>query len=66
MKIKKLEDLNFKVTGNWYLRDNILYVEIKKSMPGSWGMSFTSFKYLSENRIFNMIGDSEWQIGQMN
>lgn len=47
----KIENLNKLVTGNWYIRKGILYIEVKRFSEGAFGMKMVSFKYISEERI---------------
>ena len=59
MKIQSIKDINKKVTGNWFIRNNLMYIEIRKVSRAAYGIPFTSYKYISENKIFKMIGDNE-------
>jgi len=58
---KDWTNLNKKVTGNWYIRNNIMYVEIKRAGRATYGsLPLITFKYYSEkNKIFNVLGDNE-------
>ena len=48
----KLENLNKIVTGNWYIRNNLLYIEIKrKGREVQYSIPIVNFKYISEERI---------------
>jgi len=57
----KVEEANKRVTGNWYVRNDEIFIEIKqfpKARP--YTLPLVTFKYISENKI-------EWpQNGQMN
>jgi hypothetical protein len=48
MKIKTLNEL---VTGNWYIRNDRLYIEYKRFSPNAFGMNLVSFKYISEEKV---------------
>jgi hypothetical protein len=48
MKVEKLNDL---VTGNWYIKNNILHIEYKRFTEGAFGIQMTYFNYISEERI---------------
>ena len=47
----KVEKLNKLVTGNWYVRNDLLYIEYRRYSEGAFGMPFTTFKYISEEKI---------------
>jgi hypothetical protein len=48
MKIKTLNEL---VTGNWYIRNDRLYIEYKRFSPNAFGVNLVSFKYISEEKV---------------
>jgi len=56
---KGWKKLNRKITGNWYIRDNIMYVEMKRAGKATTNaLPLVMFKYYSEeHKIFNILGD---------
>jgi len=53
MKSKKSWiNLNKKVTGNWYIRNGIMYIEIKRAGRATTNaLPLVIFKYISEYKI---------------
>jgi len=48
----EIEKVNEKVTGNWYIRDGIMYIEVKrKTKDNAHSIPLATFKYISEERI---------------
>jgi hypothetical protein len=48
----KLENFERLATGNWYVRNNTLYLEIRVKGPTTkYNVPLATYKYISEERI---------------
>lgn len=48
----EIEKVNKKVTGNWYIRNGVMYIEVKrKTRDSKYSIPLATFKYISEDRI---------------
>lgn len=47
-----IKELNKIVTGNYYIRNGVMYIEVKRSSRGTqYAIPMVTYKYISEERI---------------